>query len=122
MTNPVSTHNNVKISAQVLGLGPKFMLKIILQNTGLQPILGTVLSFSYNPDMYVMGYSRTSRQCIPVSILLPGPRHVVETEVRNTDAQGRASTILIVLSSPSQSVASPVVCATVRMPNSELSL
>lgn len=111
----------MKINAQVIGLGPKFIVKVILQNTGPRPIYQSKLNISYDPNMYVMGYSRSSLQCCTIPVLLPGPKHIIETEIKSIDAQGRATSVLVILS-PTSPSATPIVSATVRMPVSEMSL
>lgn len=83
--------------------------------------------FSFDPNLYVMGYDATSRQTITVPILLPvslflvctraaytilfpsddaavllrgvsqGPKQVVETQIQCIDPQGRAGQVLVLL-------------------------
>lgn len=138
---------DVRIQVQVQGLGPKFVLRVTLQATGTHPVLQTRLIFSYNTDYYIMGHCPESQQSIAVPILLPGPKHVIETQILNTDAQGRAGQVVVMLTHGllstgganvvSAGVAStgsgapmagaaaggsfvPILFATVRMPVSEL--
>ena len=72
--------------------------------------------FSYDEDLYRMGYDVNSQQCIMVPILLPvskiyllivifnshvidlqGPKQIFETETLCIDPQGRAGQILVLL-------------------------
>ena len=119
-TSPLSNHE-VKINAEVLGLGPKFLLRISLQNTGKAAYFGSTLSFSFNPAYYCMGYSSDSLPSMPVPLLLPGPKQIFETEIKCIDVHGRADNVLVVVA-PSEKVNTsvPLVSATIRMPNSEM--
>lgn len=134
-------HPEIRIHAQVKGLGPRFQLCVYLQNAGQTPVLGSVLLFSFDANLYQFGYgtnmvepeendfsgsSKTgsalhSKQCISVPILLPGPRHIVEAEILSVDAAGRAGSVLILLANAKAS-ALPLLSATVKMPVSEPSI
>lgn len=54
--------------------------------------------FTYNGLYYNMGYNSNSRHSITVPVLLPGPKHIVETEILNIDPQGRSGSIGVMLS------------------------
>ena len=54
--------------------------------------------FNYNSNYYNMGYSSTSRHSITIPMLLPGPKHIIETEILNIDPQGRSGSIGVMLS------------------------
>eukprot|EP00603_Paraphysomonas_imperforata_P008422 CAMPEP_0114427968 /NCGR_PEP_ID=MMETSP0103-20121206/8665_1 /TAXON_ID=37642 ORGANISM="Paraphysomonas imperforata, Strain PA2" /NCGR_SAMPLE_ID=MMETSP0103 /ASSEMBLY_ACC=CAM_ASM_000201 /LENGTH=599 /DNA_ID=CAMNT_0001597133 /DNA_START=109 /DNA_END=1908 /DNA_ORIENTATION=- len=130
-------HPEIRIHAQVKGLGPRFMLSVYLQNAGQQPVLGSVLLFSFDAQLYQFGYGSNivepddndfsgskksgnashAKQCISVPILLPGPRHAVEAELLSIDPNGRAGTVMILLANVRTSV--PLLSATVKMPVSE---
>lgn len=120
----LGTHNvgsaDVRVHAQVQGLGPLFVLRVSLQNAGSQPITGSRLLLTFDPEMYAMGQGEGSQQSIPVPILLPGPKYLVEAEVMNIDAQGRAGQVVLLLFNPNSGSALPMLSATVRMPTSEL--
>ena len=111
---------DVRVQVQVQGLGPKFTLKITLQNGGAHPIVQSRLLFSFDSELYVMGHDRHSKQCIVVPFLLPGPKHTIEAEILSVDPQGRAGTVLLLLYAMANTSAMPLLSATVRMPASEL--
>ena len=111
---------DVRVQVQVQGLGPKFLLKISLQNSGTQPVMHARLLFSFDPELYVMGHDASSRQCIVMPVLLPGPKHTVEAEILSVDPQGRAGTVLLLLHAAASTSALPMLSATIRMPASEL--
>lgn len=47
-------NHKVKVSVQVLGLGPKFLMKVTLQNNGSYPIMNPHLVFTYDPEVRVV--------------------------------------------------------------------
>jgi Bardet-Biedl syndrome 1 protein len=121
---------DIRIQVQVQGLGPKFLLKISLQNGSPQPITNSVLLFSFDSNLYVMGHDSSSQQSLSIPVLLPGPKHCVETHVMSVDPQGRAGQVLLLLysssnssvgisSNPNSSSCIPMLSASVRMPTSE---
>mgnify|MGYP006086290279 CR=1 FL=1 len=54
--NVIGRTSEAKMSVKVEGLGPKFLMKVSLSNTGSRPIVNARLIFSYSADMYCMGY------------------------------------------------------------------
>jgi hypothetical protein len=105
-------------------LGPKFTLKITLQNSSPQPILRSRLMLTFDQNLYVMGHAENSYQSMTIPILLPGPKHVIETQILSCDPQGRAGQILIMLLPSGEQEAAaggaiPLLSASVRMPASE---
>jgi hypothetical protein len=109
------------MAVKVEGLGPKFVMKLTLQNTGTTPVVGSRLLFSFDEDMYCMGYtnSNNASQCIEVPMLIPGPKLTFEAEVLNIDPLGRAGQILVLMQG-NDSSAVPILSASVLMPTSEL--
>jgi hypothetical protein len=109
------------MSVLVEGLGPKFVMKLTLQNTGTLPVLNSRLLFSFDDEMYCMGYAASSNasQCIMVPMLIPGPKLTFEAEVLNIDPLGRAGQILVLMQG-NDSSAVPILSASVLMPTSEL--
>jgi hypothetical protein len=113
----------VRIQVKVEGLGPGFVFKIKLCNTGLQPILQSQLLFSFPENLYVMGRSSNSLQTTPilVPVLLPGVQQTFEADILSIDPQGRAGQVLILLQSVAGASSSlPFLSASVRMPAAEL--
>ena len=118
--NVIGRTSNVKMSVKVEGLGPKFLMKLTLQNTGSTPILTSRLLFSFDDSLYYMGYSSaSSSQSISIPILIPGPKLTYEAEVLNIDPTGRAGQILVLMQG-NDSSAVPILSASVLMPTSEL--
>eukprot|EP00607_Mallomonas_marina_P007613 CAMPEP_0182419960 /NCGR_PEP_ID=MMETSP1167-20130531/4352_1 /TAXON_ID=2988 /ORGANISM="Mallomonas Sp, Strain CCMP3275" /LENGTH=517 /DNA_ID=CAMNT_0024595209 /DNA_START=56 /DNA_END=1609 /DNA_ORIENTATION=+ len=120
----------VRLNVQVQGLGPRFALRISLQNAGTTPIIQSSIVFSFDPEVYAMGNQQhdgkavirgAGQQSFLVPILLPGPKHILEAEVMCIDERGRAGQILLLLVG-NRSSCLPMLSATVRMPTSELNL
>lgn len=111
---------DIRIHAQVNGLGPKFLLRIELQNAAVLPLIGSVLYCSCDPKVYsVCGFGGSNQGAgYIIPVLLPGPKHIIEANVISLDPAGRAGQIVLMLSMPESS--QPMLTAVVRMPTSEL--
>lgn len=111
---------DVRIHVQVQGLGPIFLLKVTLQNLGNFPVMQSMLLFSFDSELYIMGHNNKSKQIINVPVLLTGPKHDFETEIQSIDPQGKSGQLLIYVCNNTYSVSSPIISASVKMPVSEL--
>ena len=111
---------DVRIHVQVQGLGPIFLLKVTLQNLGNFPVMQSMLLFSFDSELYIMGHNNKSKQIIHVPVLLTGPKHDFETEIQSIDPQGKSGQLLIYVCNNTYSVSSPIISASVKMPVSEL--
>ena len=96
--------------------------------------------FSFDPNLYVMGYDASSSQTLSIPILLPvsacccdtsalhlkfiltvycahtrlqGPKQVVETQIECIDPQGRAGQVLVLLYNLAASAANRCAYSTV---------
>jgi hypothetical protein len=94
----------------VSGLGPKFILRVYLQNASNTPILNTRLVFSYDSQLYMVKSISGVNSTIPVPILLPGPKHCYEAEVMCVDAQGRGGQIVVLLISTERNTTTNRYC------------
>uniref|UniRef100_A0A6A7G4S6 Bardet-Biedl syndrome 1 protein-like n=1 Tax=Hirondellea gigas TaxID=1518452 RepID=A0A6A7G4S6_9CRUS len=114
-SNPVSLSQSepLKLSAQVLGLGPTFKIRVELQNTSVgNPSLGLLVVFHADHHIYSVQNS-----VIPVSMLVPGVAYVVETLVTSVSELGVADTVRVLVvkdKSPR-----PVLTALINMPVAE---
>jgi hypothetical protein len=88
---------NVRVSVLVSGLGPKFLLRISLQNAGSSAVLNSKLVFSYDSALYSVRGVGSRNASVPVPALLPGPKHCFEAEAVSIDPQGRAAQIILML-------------------------
>ena len=57
---------SLRLNAQVQGLGPKFVIKLNVQNTGTRTMSAIPITFSYNHDLY-----RIERSLLVVPLLIP---------------------------------------------------
>jgi Bardet-Biedl syndrome 1 protein len=85
---------DIRISVQVQGLGPKFVLRVSLQNSGNHTFSALRVVFSFDVRAYSMGFDDKSQQSLYVPVLLPGPRLVLETQILCIDPIGRGGQIL----------------------------
>ena len=118
-----SSNPRIRINVQVQGLGPHFTLKVYLQNTGQTTVTHSKLLLAFDATKYEMGHGKESgpaAQAVPVPLLLPGPRHLVEVPLRCI-AEGAAGQVLVLLTS-AVSGSLPLVSASVKMPLSEIDL
>ena len=116
----------MQISTKVSGLGPLFLLKVTLQNTGSLAETGCALQYNVDPELYTIGAAQRSGsganlQSQRVPLLLPGAKHCYEVDVWSVHPSGKAGSVTLALV-PKDSLESqtPIVSATVRMPQSEV--
>ncbi|XP_018022222.2 Bardet-Biedl syndrome 1 protein [Hyalella azteca] len=111
-SNPVSITQTepLKLSAQVLGLGPTFKIKVELQNTSASsPSLGLMVVFHADHHVY-----NVQNSVIQVPMLVPGVAHVVETLVNNVSELGVADTVKVLV--VKENSTRPVLTALISMP------
>lgn len=118
----ISGAPEIRIQVQVQGLGPNFLIKVTLQNAGSIPVIQSLMIFSFDSALYVMGHKNTSKQVIQIPLLLTGPKHEIETEIQSIDPQGKSGQLLIYLYNSTYSMSVPMISASVKMPVSELAL
>ena len=80
----------------------------------------SMLVFSFDSELYIMGHNNKSKQIIQIPLLLTGPKHDFETEIQSIDPQGKSGQLLIYIYNNSYSVSAPIISASVKMPVSEL--
>lgn len=75
-----TTAVSLKVDAEVIGIGPRFKLLVVLQNTSRQAVSGVTVAYTWDRDLY--GLSQPMAQA---PLLVPGVRYTVETwvEVRS---------------------------------------
>ena len=56
----------IKMSAEVLGVGPRFLLRVGLQNHGQKPVSDAAILVCHDPDVYIC-----NRPVTPTGVLLP---------------------------------------------------
>ncbi|XP_066144542.1 Bardet-Biedl syndrome 1 protein homolog [Euwallacea fornicatus] len=117
----------IKLSAQVLGLGPKFTVILTLENINpLKPLVGLSLTFHCNPALYIL-----SSYVISIPLVPPGLSYKVENRVQEIiredssndqyipDFKSDNLKVIRVFVTRGQ-VSVPVLAATINMPPMEL--
>ncbi|XP_065155693.1 Bardet-Biedl syndrome 1 protein homolog isoform X2 [Atheta coriaria] len=121
----------VKVSAQVLGLGPNFTLVLNLENMNSnKPLLDLSIVFHVRPDLY-----KLSDYLIPLPLIPPGLTFRVETKVEelqpemdandNTNVQlekdGQSLQHVKVFCVRKDQIA-PIIAATINMPPTDITI
>ena len=110
-----SAGSSLRLTAQVQGLGPRFKLKLNLQNTGSKAVCDMVVTFAYNAMLY-----RLKSSLVRVPLLVPGLLYRLDAELECIDETGGADAIRIFVCSTKSVL--PVLSAVVNMPVSETML
>lgn len=113
MSSVGGTH--VRLTAQVLGMGPQFKIIVRAQNAGAQALLEVPLMCTSNPNLY-----RLPKPCFFLPILVPQQVYMVEIPVVCINENGGTDAVRIFLCSQLSNV--PIISAVVNMPISEPSL
>ena len=120
---------DVKLQAAVMGLGPQFILKLTLNNAGIQPLFQVLAILLFDPNCYTVVPSSNSiagqspfdyKQCIVIPALIPGAKHFLEIKLRCIDPQGRSGSVVVVMKHGSGESSFPILSANVKIPVSEL--
>ncbi|XP_050689408.1 Bardet-Biedl syndrome 1 protein homolog [Eriocheir sinensis] len=115
-SNPVSLTQTepLKLSAQVLGLGPTFKLRVELQNTSSSyPSLQLAVIFHCDDRVYSV-----NKSYIQIPILVPGIVHVAETLVTCVSELGIADTVRVFV--VKGKATRPLLTAVINMPVAEV--
>lgn len=104
--------SSLRLNATVQGLGPRFKIKLGIQNTGNRPIFNVPLTFSYNQQLY-----KLSKHIVNVPLLIPGVHYKHEVTAVCLE-EGVSDAIRVFVLSAKSAV--PVITATVNMPLAEI--
>ncbi|GIY18457.1 bardet-Biedl syndrome 1 protein [Caerostris darwini] len=113
--NPVSygAIDPLKLSAQVQGLGPKFILHLELQNTSRnKPSINLFLTFHCDARIY-----KIQKTYIPISFLAPGLPYTFVTPVECVSEMNISDIIKVFVLKQGQNI--PIITAMINMPVSE---
>merc|ERR1719409_1380318 len=102
----------VRLNAQVVGMGPQFKIVVRVQNAGVHALYDVPLMCTTNPNLY-----RMPRPCHYLPILVPQQVYIVEVPVTCINENGGTDSMRIFLCSQSSNV--PIISAIVNMPISE---
>jgi len=110
-----SSGSALRLTAQVQGLGPRFKIKLSLQNTGSKAVSDLSVALNYNAMIY-----RIKAALFGVPLLVPGLIHRIDAELECVDENGSADVVRVFVCPPKSAV--PILSAIVTMPQSELLL
>lgn len=102
----------VRINAQVLGMGPQFKILVRIQNAGSTSLNDVPVHCTTNPNLY-----RIPKPCFFLPILVPQQVYLLEVPVACINENGGTASVRIFLASQHSHV--PLISAVVQMPISE---
>jgi len=102
----------VRLNAQVVGMGPQFKVVVRVQNAGVHALYDVPLMCTTNPTLY-----RVPRPCFYLPILVPQQVYLVEIPVTCVNENGGTDCVRMFLCSQTSNI--PIISAIVNMPISE---
>jgi len=102
----------VRLNAQVVGMGPQFKIVVRIQNTGVHALYHVPLMCATNQNLY-----RMPKPCFYMPILVPQQEYLLEIPVTCINENGGNDCVRMFLCSQASSV--PIISAIVNMPISE---
>ncbi|CAG7726909.1 unnamed protein product, partial [Allacma fusca] len=110
---PTSISDSIKLSAEVLGLGSSFLIRIGIQNIGSTATTDVGLFLHWDDKFY-----NVSPSFISVPLLVPGPEIIFQTRVECITPTGIADSIRVIVLR--KKLAQPILVAIINMPPSEM--
>mmetsp|Transcript_80632 Transcript_80632/g.231512 ORF Transcript_80632/g.231512 Transcript_80632/m.231512 type:complete len:589 (-) Transcript_80632:49-1815(-) len=105
----------VRLNAQVIGMGPQFKIVVRVQNAGVHALYDVPLMCTANPNLY-----RIPKPCYYLPILVPQQVYIVEIPISCTNEIGGTDCARLFLCSRTSNM--PIISAVVNMPISEMPL
>jgi len=105
----------LRLTAQVQGLGPRFKIKLSLQNTGSKGVSDLAVALNYNSLLYKLKHA-----VVDVPLLVPGLVHRLDAELECIVEDGAADVVRVYVCQNKSLV--PILSAIVNMPQSEMLL
>mmetsp|Transcript_31269 Transcript_31269/g.57226 ORF Transcript_31269/g.57226 Transcript_31269/m.57226 type:complete len:599 (+) Transcript_31269:68-1864(+) len=111
---PVSSVGGVQVrlDAQVLGMGPQFKIVVRIQNAGGHAVYDVPLLVTANPKLYQL-----SKGCSYLPVLIPQQLYIVDIPITCINENGGTDAVRVFLCSQHSCV--PLISASVNMPISE---
>jgi Bardet-Biedl syndrome 1 protein len=107
--------SSVRLGVRVLGLGPAFIVRIEIENTGLAVLERVPVTFMYHRDVYTIRPAYFTLPC-----LVPGEVYQYAAHIRCIEESGGSDDVQIVVLSPSPAESEPLVTYTLKMPLSNM--
>lgn len=113
---PIAVNDDelLKLSAQVHGFGPNFVLKVYLQSS-VSACIGLSICFQYDSSLYV-----ADPNVIPVPLMVPGIEYNFQSKITALSDKGLAGDVKIVVIKDDRPT--PMLAAIVTMPVAEAPL
>jgi Bardet-Biedl syndrome 1 protein len=108
---------NVRLNANVVGMGPEFKIVVRVQNAGVHALCDIPMTVATNPNLY-----RLPRPCHVLPILVPQQMYIVEIPISCIDENGGTDCVRIFLCNQATDTNVPMISALVNMPISEPSI
>jgi Bardet-Biedl syndrome 1 protein len=108
-----SRHASVRLTVEVIGLGPIFKLALKVQNTGKKTLYNVPVTFGYKHSLYEM-----PQPSILIPALVPELLYHYEVVVHSVHANGAAGVVRVFVLNRGSSL--PIITASVQMPMSEV--
>lgn len=105
----------VRLNANVLGVGPQFKLVVRVQNAGVHALYNVPLMCTTNANLYLI-----PKPCFYLPILVPQQTYLVEIPVKCINENGGTDCVRMFLCNASSNM--PIISAIVNMPISEAAL
>merc|ERR1719409_1850982 len=102
---------NVRLNANVVGMGPQFKIIVRVQNAGVHALLDVPMTTSTNPNLY-----RMPRPCHYLPILVPQQVYIVEIGITCVNENGGTDCVRIFLCNQKDTCGMPIISAIVNMP------
>lgn len=102
----------VRLNAQVVGMGPQFKIVARVQNAGVHALYDVPLMCTTNPGLY-----RMPKPCFHMPVLVPQQEYIVEIPVTCVNENGGTDFVRVFLCSKTANL--PIISAIVNMPISE---
>jgi Bardet-Biedl syndrome 1 protein len=111
----VSTGIVVRLQAYVEGIGPKFKIKLHLENMGILPAMNLKIALSYDMRLYKILKSQ-----FKIPMMIPGCSITKDINLLSIDENGANDVIKVFIFQKSSST--PITGSIVNMPISELDI
>ena len=111
----ISTGLAIQLQAYVEGIGPRFKIKLQLENMGMLPALNLRIALSYDMRLYQIFKTQ-----FKVPMMIPGSSIIKDVNIISIDENGANDVIKIFIFQAKSSV--PITGAIVNMPISELDI
>ena len=110
-----NTSSNMKITANLEGLGPNFKLNLNFNNVGQEPIYGAILTLEFNRKIYSF-----NQENIQLSLIMPNIPVNYSLAFRNISENGSSGNIKVIVVDKMKSI--PLVQTNIKGPISEVDI